>query len=230
MDSIGQLLRKKVEEAEWDSLAQVYSRLTHTQQRRAQEQMRREVLPTLSNTHFWLAYAHLVKVKPQAFLACIMAAERLAKEGTLDMDCEGAHLLAQQISHEQANKVADMAMPLLCSEQQIESLLVLLNIDYDEERLALLLRQHTPLCYYLLLRTLQRLEHRHDLALRCCRYILRRADDQSLNMVSILRTEFGLHELDDLHLSLRLEPYELSRICASLEQFQYALEGKKPKI
>lgn len=230
MDSVDQLLRRKVEAADWDSLAQVFSRLTHSQQRRVQEQMRLEVLPTLCNAHFWLAYAHLVAVKPQAFLACIMAAERLAKEGTLDTDCEGAHLLISLITHKQANKVADMAMPMLCSEQQIESLLALLNIDQDEERLALLLRQHTPLCYYLLLRTLQRLEHRHDLALRCSRYILRRADDKSLNMVSILRTEFSLHELDSLHLSLHLEPYELSRICASLEQFQYALDGKKPKL
>lgn len=230
MDSVDQLLRRKVEAADWDSLAQVFSRLTHSQQRRVQEQMRLEVLPTLCNAHFWLAYAHLVAVKPQAFLACIMAAERLAKEGTLDTDCEGAHLLVSKITHEQANKVADMAMPLLCTEQQIKGLLSVLNITQDEERLALLLRQRTPLCYYLLLHTLQRLDHRHDLALRCSRYILRRADDQSLNMVSILRTEFGLHELDNLSLSLRLEPYELSRISASLERFQYALEGKKPKI
>lgn len=223
------LLRRKMETADWDALDQMLSRLSHSQKRHAQETIRRQVLPTLDNDTFWQAYAHLVTLKPQAFLSGVLAAARLADEDTLDFDCEGARRLAAGLSHEQARKVADMALPLLHTEAQVESLLSRLGIFEEKERLALLLRQQTPLSYFLLLRTLQRLDHRRDLALRCCRFILRRADDRALNMASILRTEFGLHEID-ARLPLRLETYELSRLTTSFEQFLHALDGKKPRL
>lgn len=223
------LLRKKMETADWDALDQLLFRLSHSQRRRVQDSIRLQVLPTLDNEAFWQAYAHLVALRPQAFLSCMLAAERLAAEDSLSFDCEGARLLAAELSHEQARKVADMALPLLHTEAQVEGLLARLSIFDEQERLALLLGQQTPLGYFLLLRTLQRLPHRRDLALRCCRFILRRADDCALNMASILRTEFGLHEIDT-RLPLRLEAYELSRLTTSFDQFKHVLDGKKPKL
>lgn len=223
------LLRKKMETADWDALDQMLSRLSHSQKRHVQETIRRQVLPTLDNEAFWQSYAHLVALRPQAFLSCVLAVEQLAAEDTLDFDCDGAKRLAAELSHEQARKVADMALPLLHTESQVEGLLARLGIFEEQERLALLLGQPTPLGYFLLLRTLQRLPHRRDLALRCCRFILRRADDRALNMASILRTEFGLHEIDN-RLPLRLETYELSRLTTSFDQFKHVLDGKKPRL
>jgi len=223
------LLRKKMESADWDALDGMMERLTHSQKRRTVEIIRRQVLPMLDNDTFWQAYAHLVALRPQAFLSGVRAVARLASERRLDWDCEGAKRLAATIGHEQARKVADMALPLLVTEEQVEGMWARLGIEDERERLALLLGQETPLAYFLLLHTLQRLDHRRDLALRCCRFIMRRANDRALNMASILRTAFGLSEID-ARLPLKLETYELAWIGSSFERFKHVLDGKKPNV
>ena len=94
---------------------------------------------------------------------------------------------------------------------------------------ALLIRIDTPLAYYILFRTLCHIPDNRPLALRCYRYILRRQNDRAFNMASILRTYFGLHEAGG-QLSLHIEPYELSYLDRSFEQFCYVLDGKRPKV
>lgn len=227
--TLEQTLRSSLASADWAAFDALYARLSHTERRRAQAVVREQALPSLGNAAFWAAYAHLVGLRPQAFLSAALAMEGLAARDELDTGCEGARALAALLTHEQALKVADMALPLLRTERQVESLLALLAIGEERERLALLLKLTSPLAYFLTLRTLLRLDHRRDLALRCARLILRRGDDRAINMVCILRSAFGLDEID-VPRPLRIEPYELARLTGSLSHFCHALEGKKPQV
>ena len=93
----------------------------------------------------------------------------------------------------------------------------------------MLIKEDTPLTYFLLFQALRRLADDRDFLLRCCRFLLRKGDDRALNMVSILRQYFGLDELRG-RFSLRIEPHEASFVDSSFERFRYALEGKRPTI
>lgn len=227
--TLDQTLRSCIESADWAAFDALYARLSHSERRRAQAVVREQVLPSLDNAAFWAAYAHLAALRPQAFLSAVLAMRGLAQKGELDTRCEGARELAALLTHEQALKVADMALPLLLTEGQVEGMLSLLAIDDEHERLALFLKLTSPLAYFLILRALLRLDHRRDLALRCARLILRRGDDRATNMACILRSAFGLDEIE-VPRPLRIEPYELARLTSSFDHFRHALEGKKPQV
>ncbi|MBR3444103.1 MAG: hypothetical protein IKG96_10680 [Bacteroidaceae bacterium] len=218
-----------VQQQDWPALDALLDRLTHTEFRRTERTLRDEVLPRFDADHFWPAYLHLIIYKRQAFLSCIRATARLAAEQALPFDTEAARQVAQQLDEPNALKLIDMALPLLQTEEQIDALFALFHIDDEQRRVALLIRIDTPLAYYILFRTLCHIPDNRPLALRCYRYILRRQNDRAFNMASILRTYFGLHEACG-QLSLHIEPYELSYLDRSFEQFCYVLDGKRPKV
>ena len=58
---------------------------------------------------------------------------------------------------------------------------------------------------------------------------MKRKDDLSYNMASILRTYFGLSEIQG-QLSLKVEEYELSYLESSFEKFRFVLEGRRPNL
>ena len=159
----------------------------------------------------------------------ILAIAHLAHDGTLRFDSPEAIRLSESVNEVQAQKLVSMAVPLLTTEQQFYDLFDLFNIHDNRQRVAMLLRVETPLVYFILFKTLLHAADHHALALQCCRYILKKGDDLSFNMASILREYFGLHEIRN-QLSLRIEPYELSYIDQSFERFRYTLEGKRPTV
>ena len=62
-----------------------------------------------------------------------------------------------------------------------------------------------------------------------CQAIMKKSDDMSFNMASLLRSYFDLHEIKSTF-SLQIEPYELSYIEQSYENFEHILKGKRPKL
>lgn len=222
-------LSTAVRQQDWHTLDTLLTRLTNTEFRKAERMLREEVLPTLSNDDFWLAYLHLIIYKRQAFLSGIRAASHLAQERTLRFDTPSAQQVAATLDEPQALKVIDMALPLMQNQSQITGLFRLFHIDDERRRVALLIRIDTPLAYYMLFRALSHIPDNRPLALRCYRYILRRHNDRAYNMASILRTYFGLHEAQE-QLSLNIEPYELSYLDRNYERFCYVLDGKRPRL
>ena len=227
--TIQEKLSHLIEQRAWEQLSGTLDQMSSADRRRTQTIVRTDILPELDNETFWEAYLHLIIYRPQAFLASIVALQTLAQKGELRFDTPAAQKLADVLTDKQRQKVLNMVIPVLCTEQQICELFHLLKADNERDRLAALIRFTSPEAYYVLLRTLLHAQHGHDLALQCGRYILRKEDELSLNMGAILKTVFALSELS-LHHSLRLEPYELNRIENSFEHFRYVLEGKKPNI
>lgn len=191
--------------------------------------VRVEILPTLPNDEFWAALLYLIKYREQAFLTGILAAEHLAKDGTLRFDTAEAVELANRLSAPQVQKLMNMAVPLMQTEEQMTELFERFRFDDEYQRVVVLLRQSSPLAYFLVFKTLRHVADNHELVGQCCRLLQKRGDDLSLNMASILAAYFGLTDIQ-VPMSLRIEPYELSYLDHSYERFRYALEGKKPKI
>lgn len=226
-------LREKIEgvvvRKEWSELPSVLDRLTNSEFRRVQPIVREELLPRLTNDDFWEAYRHFLSYRPQAFLPCIHCIGKLAANGTLNLNTADVNAISARLTQEQKQKLASMALPYLNDEATATQLLDILSLNDTDTRIALLIRQHTPIGYYLLFKTLKHMPDHHEKCLACCRFIMRRDDDLAYNMASILRSYFALHEIQG-HLSLNIEPYELSYLESSFHNFCFILQGRRPSL
>ncbi len=226
-------LKEKIEAViarkDWGNLPSVLTRLTNSEFRRLQTLLREDLFQQLNNEEFWEAFRHFLDFRPQAFMACIHCIEHLADNGTLDFNNDNVSAIANILDPAQRQKLAAIALPYLTTEKLVNQLFDNLKIDKPESRIAILIRENSPLAYYLLFSALKTLHDHHDKCLQCCRFIMKRQDDLSYNMASILRTYFGLTEIQG-HLSLKVEQYELSFIESSFENFRFVLEGRRPNL
>lgn len=229
---VAPVIEKYVKERNWTGLEQFFQRMSNSEFRRVEPVVREMVLPRLDNDLFWEAYHHLLLYRHQAFLPCITAARRLARNQLLSFTCPSALALARHVIDnlpEARMKMVRMVIGLLETEQQFTGLFSWLEIDSPENRASALLTLDSPAAYYVLFQTLRHAEGERDLALRCCRALMHKGDDRSFNMVAILREYFGLSELKNT-LSLHIEPYELSYIDSSYDNFEHVLLGKRPRV
>ena len=119
-------------------------------------------------------------------------------------------------------------LPLMQTEEQAWGLLEAFHVENEVTRLSVLLKVNSPLSYYLIFKTLKLVEDK-VIAHKCCMVIIKRGDDKAFNMVSLIKTYFGLDELP-ARFSLTIEPYELSHIDKDFDAFLHVLNGKRPRI
>lgn len=226
------VIRSVVAERRWDALRSILEGMTNMEFKRTETLMRENVLPDLPNDLMWETLYNLILYRRQAFITCIMAAGKLAKEGALSFDSPSARALSDhlhQSAPDSVAKIVSIALPCLVTEAQVEQLFECFRIDEPRSRIAILLKSESPTSYYVLFNSLKRLPECQDLVRRCCVYIMKRNNDMAYNMVSILRSYFGITDLKS-QLSLRVEPYELSLVDRSYQSFLVFLNGKRPKV
>jgi hypothetical protein len=76
---------------------------------------------------------------------------------------------------------------------------------------------------------LRRAADNQPLLRAACLAIMKKNDDMSFNMASLLRSYFDLNDIKSTF-SLQIEPYELSYIEQSYDNFEHILKGKQPKL
>jgi hypothetical protein len=226
-------LKEKIEtiviRKDWPKLSFVLKNLSNSEFRRVQPIVRNEILPRLTNEDFWEAFSHFLDFRPQAFLSCVHCIGALTENGTLNLNNQHIITIGKQLDEIQRQKLISMALHYLPSEQAVRQIFAAMRIDSPDTRISLFIRESTPLTYYLLFKTLKEMPDHHDKCVSCCRQIMKKQDDLSYNMASILRTYFGLNEIHG-QLSLKVEQYELSYIEQSFEKFRFVLEGRRPVV
>ncbi len=229
--TIGQNIKSLVNSRDWAGLDRYLSLMSNSEMKRAERVVRESVLPYLDNTLFWETYEHLVEFRHQAFLSGIMSVGRLASRQELSYDCDGARSLAAYISGNvptAASKILRMLLPLLHTEQQITGAFHLFGINDEKVWIHQLLTIQSPLSYYVMFHSLMRLDD-PLLAKSCYTAIVKQNTDMAYNLASIIRSYFGLEDVKSL-LSLRIEPWELSHITKSYDNFLRVLHGKRPVV
>lgn len=225
-------LTQAILEGNWQQVTNSLNSMSNMEFRRAESYIRTTILPTLPNDTFWDTLFHLIEYRRQAFLSGIIAIEHLIKDGTLDFSCNSALKLAQLLHNkhpEAANKIINIALPLLKTEGQIDSLLNTFAPNDENAHIAALLKVESPLTYYKLFTTLCHLPEGKQLALRCTQFIMKHDNDMAFNMAAIMKAYFGLDELH-ARFSLRIEPYELSKLDSGSDAFYHLLTGRRPKL
>lgn len=215
----------------WDGVLTTLGRLSNSQFRLMEKAVREQVLTQLDNDLFWEALSHLIIYKRQAFISGIVAAEHLVGNDTLDFHNHHVETLARhlmQTKPESLQKLCNMMMPLLRSEQQVRDMFHTLHVENPEARLASLLKTDSPLSYYVIFKTLKECDEK-TVAYRCCQALMKRHDDMAFNAVCIIKAYFGLDDLPG-RFSLRVEQYELSHIDRNFDTFKRALYGKRPQL
>ncbi len=225
-------IRTLIESKDWAGLGNLFARQSNADFRRTESLVRDSVMPYLSNDDFWDTYMHLMMFRRQSFLACICSIGELAKTGRLDFSSQKAVELAQWMrltSPESEAKVVRMALPLLVTGEQILSLFHLFSFTDEKSKVAVLVKETSPHAYYALFETLKQVPDDSQLLRAACLAVMRKSDDLSFNMASILKSYFGLDDIRS-SFSLRIEPYELSFIDRSYENFLCVLYGKRPQM
>jgi hypothetical protein len=103
-----------------------------------------------------------------------------------------------------------------------------LHIEEEVTQLSILLKDDSPLSYFLIFKTLKMAEDR-TVARKCCMVLMKRLDDRAFNAVCLIKAYFGLDDLPG-RFSLTIEQYELSHIDRNYDTFVHVLNGKRPKV
>lgn len=224
--TISQYINKE----DWDGLDRQFNKMSNSEFRRS-ETIVRETLAHVDNDLFWKAYLHLLQYRRQSFLVCILSIERLARTDEISFSCEAAQALSlwvRQESSESVPKILRMTIPILTTERQIEDLLRLFDVTDEREWIYILVKEDTPLAYYMLFKALRTVDDK-NLVYQCCVALMKKNNDMAYNMASILKHYFGIDELKAA-LSLLIEPYELSYIEQNYDNFNHVLNGKRPRL
>ena len=115
------------------------------------------------------------------------------------------------------NKFLTLLLPVLKKPEEFDYLLSLFQVR-DINRMNILMRCGTVPAFFVLFKTMKHLESDKMLLRRCCSILKKKNDRLSYNMVSIVKSYFGLHDISGIF-SLNIRPYELSYIDTSYQTF-----------
>ena len=173
--------------------------------------------------HFWNLFHTLVSYNNRAFLVTMLhpLVQRL-RVGDVSLSDQGFLSLIPCLTEIDKDKMLNIILPLQTHPQYVVHLLDVLKIESPLKRIKILLPMATVPCAYVLFRTLRYVEHDHSLLLRVAATLIKQGDSVSFNVASIMKVFFALNDLKGTF-SLRLQPWELSRIENSFEAFSQAV-------
>lgn len=208
--ALRQRLALLVEAGEAEMLADMLASLSHADRRTAGYLLAEELLPGITDaSHFWTLFGTLVDRDAKAHLGTMLkAAVALYRAGRI-----GLALPPLEYTEVDARKTAEALLPVLRTPSEVASL--------HPSKIALI-RGGTVPCYYVLFQELKHLEGRPQIQTRFCLELIRRGDSLGFNMAALMQAYFGLPPVNATF-SLRIEPFQLSRLDESYETFSKVL-------
>ena len=208
-------IKSYVAVGDWDGLIRFFSKLSNSEFRTACNMMATEVAPQLADDDYWNCFRMLFADNPKAWLVTMLKAglKKYAASSFLFQGpvLEGmCHMISQEGRRIDERKLLQHILPVLKTPDEVELLLKYLQLD-DEPAARYLIECHTSPCYFALFQRMRRMDNQPEQLSLLCAELLRRDGDKAFNFVSIMRAYFGIERLNG-QFSLRLQPYELSRL------------------
>lgn len=230
--NISTSLTQFINHKDWEGLYNCFNRMSNSDFRKSEKIIKEQILTTLNNENFWDTYLHLNIYRRQAFLSGIMAITHLVKHNQLALDCQEVQKTAQWFNenHQESNiKLLKMVVPLLVSSEQIETFFQLFKTDSQQALINILLNESSNHAYFTLFKLLKYISDKHDIVRQACIVLIKKNNDKSYNMASILQCYFDIKDIKSTF-SLKIQPYELNYIDKSYDNFIKFLNGKKPNL
>lgn len=210
---------------DWQGLSSYLGGLSNAHFRTAGYMLGERVMPTLMEADAWEMASELIRYNDKAFLVTMMKAiaEGLRSD-RLHLRTSGCHTLLAQLKPNAINvqKTLVALLPVVERPEDVQWLMGKLEMEKAESRIALLIRIPTLPCSFMLFHTLRFVEHNRPLLIRTALFLIKRDDDLSFNLASLIKAYYDLEEVKGTF-SLRLEPYKLARIENSYEAFCEAM-------
>lgn len=202
-----------------EGLVRLLDSFSRSEQRTAGYMLGERLLLDCPTELYWKMTEALVRYDSRAYLITLMKTllSRL-EQGTAELSDTPFSLLAVTFNEVERQKVALLLLPALKTPQLVEQLFSVLSIPKGREQMVYLVRVDTLPCLFLLLCSLRYIEHDRMEVLKVARQLMKRGTGASFNLASIIKVAFGLDELQGTF-SLRLQPYQISRLEQSYEAF-----------
>lgn len=173
----------------------------------------------LSPQEFWKLTKALVEFRSKAFLGTMLKAygER-HRRGQASVNDEGIEEFCRVLNAIDKQKVLGCLLPLMKDDKEVERLFSLLEYSNRAEWIPFLMQTNTVPCYYELFTSLRFVEDDYAYLVRIAAFIMKKGDERSYNLASLMKAYFGLDELKGIF-SLTLKPYQLSRLENSYKSF-----------
>ena len=207
---------------DWDALQSYLDGLSNAHFRTAGYLIGERLMPAAERDDFWELMRRLILWQPRAFTVTTGKAALLRlKRGTLSFEDAGFQELVAVLSAPDRiidrQKLLLLWLPAIEEPQTMEQLFAQFGIN-ERRRADFLLHTEGMVAAFVLLRALCYEEHDRDFLITTCRQVMKRGDNLSFNLASLLRTYFDLPEVKGTF-SLALQPYELSRLDTDFDVF-----------
>lgn len=179
-----------------------------------------DLLPSVPDSSvFWHFFCGVVPASPRAYLGTFLkGAVRLYGKGCLELSDARLDDFALRATPIDCRKVLEALLPVVRTDGEAVRLLRLFSEDKPEAHAAFLLKAGTPVCYYRLFHVLKMFDTEPEALRRYCILLMRRGDRLSFRLAGIVCRYFDIHDLPGTF-SLRLPPYQQSRLDESFESF-----------
>lgn len=220
-------LSQHLQNRNWSSLWSYLQGLSNASFRTACNILSEETLCDIDGDLFWECFSALVPQHPKALLVTFLKpAVHNYRGGRLNLQNPFLEEFARQVADEERSidekKFLQSFLPVIRSADDVGELFRLFRIESIHRRVAYLIPCDSVYTYYVLFQCFRRMDHAPALLSNYCNQLIRKGSSKAFNLVSIMKCYFDL-PLVKGNFSLRLEKYELSRLDASLEDFQKIL-------
>lgn len=223
-------LEMLVSQAELSSLREYLFSLSNSNFRVASVVLADDVLMKLQGENFWRVFVYLSQLSPKAFLGtCLKAATRLYENGLISMYSKNlASYASYVVAHDKEidrMKFFRAMLGLIEKKEDFLEIWRIFYIDMPEKRIDNLLKYSSNVAaYYEIFNECKRVQDNNEFLKRVCYVLIKKGDNLSFNLASILQSYFDLHGLG-ARFSLQVPPYKLSYIETSLQNFEKVITG-----
>ena len=209
-------------EKNWQGLASYFSGLSNTDFRTACNMMANDLMPQWEENDYWDCFMVLFNSNPKAWLVTMLkAAVKKYNEGTLSFSGDTFKRLCRSIRQENRkideSKLLRNILPILKMPEEIETIFSFLQLE-DKTAARYLTDCDTMPCYFVLFQKMRRMDNSPEYLSLLCAELLRKGGDKAFNFVSMIKNYFDLSAVKGVF-SLKINPYELSRLDSSFELF-----------
>lgn len=217
--SLDSRLSPLVDRREFGALRDVLFSLSHSQFRMAGILIKERYAPDMDSPSFWNLAKCLVMSDSKAFLVTILKAVVLRAENKVPFVYDdGFKDFCGILNDVDKDKLLVHLLPVTYDDKEVLRIFSCIGLGDRRRWLQPLMRVSSLPCYYVLFRSLRTIEDDRAYLVRMAVYLIKKGDSLSFNMACLMKEYFALNEVKGTF-SLKLNPYQFSRVETSFEAF-----------